>query len=263
VSKSNERPNDPGTLNRDPLHRGFAVLGALVGMPGGEAGIRELAAALDLPPSSVHRTVRALEREQMVAATEDGRYRLGLMLASLAHEVESKNLLWRRAEVELEKLVGVFNETMMLGIYEPTRRQMMLVSHAESTQQIRYVPPIERRWLPIHSGSSGLAILAFLPDSDIELVIEDGLIAFTPHTLCTPEALWKEIRAIRKRGYAFTVGHRLDGAVGIAAPIFRNDGFPLGDIVATFPATRLNEHRQHVEAMAVDLMAAAARLGSE
>ncbi len=43
---------------------------------------------------------------------------------------------------------------------------------------------------------------------------------------------------MRRRGYAFSAGQRLAGAIGLAAPIFGAGGEVAGDIVLTIPEQR-------------------------
>jgi len=66
--------------------------------------------------------------------------------------------------------------------------QMMFVGSLESNRPIRYVAPIDGRWLPVHSGASGLAILAHRSEADIESIISRGLTAITGNTIIDAEA---------------------------------------------------------------------------
>ena len=70
----------------------------------------------------------------------------------------------------MRRLVDACNETALLGIYDRTRQQMIFVVTVESTHELRVVTPLNR-WLPIHVGASGLAILAFLEPDEAALAM--------------------------------------------------------------------------------------------
>ena len=50
------------------------------------------------------------------------------------------------------------------------------------------------------------------------------LLAYTDHTITTPEALQKELEDIRNRGYAIENGEYKVGLRSVAAPVFDEDG---------------------------------------
>jgi IclR family acetate operon transcriptional repressor len=117
---------------------------------------------------------------------------------------------------------------------------MMFATSVESRHSLRYAIELNK-WIPVHAGASGLAILAFLDDNEIHSVIErTRLTTLMDHTITEAHRLQTEIEAIRQRGYAITQGPRIPGAVGLAAPIFGSDGRLIGDICLTIPQQRFD-----------------------
>jgi DNA-binding IclR family transcriptional regulator len=95
------------------------------------------------------------------------------------------------------------------------------------------------QWLPIHWGASGLAILAFLPENEQRAIVDGGLLtAQTERTITDPPTLHRELKKVRKRGYACSIGQRILGAVGISAPIWNSSGDVLGDVMLTTRRSR-------------------------
>jgi DNA-binding IclR family transcriptional regulator len=78
---------------------------------------------------------------------------------------------------------------------------------------------------PVHATSLGKAILAYLPDKEVdEIIAHTGLPPLTRRTLTTPQALWANLDATRKRGYAINDREQEEDLYGIAAPIFGDQG---------------------------------------
>jgi DNA-binding IclR family transcriptional regulator len=213
----------------------------VVQSPSSDWGVRELAAAMDWTPSTVHRILALLSNDGWItpdAAT--GRYRLGVRFMKLSLAAARGLPLLEYALPQLHALVEDCDETALLGLYDAARMEMTFVAAVESRQAVRYVADsLKDTWAPLHAGASGLAIFAFLSDGDQARVVEmKGLPRVTERTIGDPTALQARIDKIRQLGYACTAGERTPGAVGIGAPIFGPDGRVVGDVLLTVP-----EHR--------------------
>jgi IclR family transcriptional regulator, acetate operon repressor len=224
--------------SRDPIAKTIRLLAWMVDRGAQTSGVREIAQAFGMPPSTVHRLLSALEHEGLMQRLPSGRYQLGLEFFRLAWRSTSHFPIRDVAVPRLEKLAAASEETALLGLYDPARRQMLFAASAESVHSLRYVVELNK-WLPVHSGASGLAILAFLPDDEISSVLgETALTPLTDATITEPDELRRALARTRERGYAFTRGQRIAGAVGIAAPIWDPNGRVIGDVMVTMP-----EHR--------------------
>lgn len=77
----------------------------------------------------------------------------------------------------------------------------------ESQLRLRARPVYGIR-VPLHCTSLGKAIMAFLPDEEVQNIIkEKGLVGFTDITITKKETLEKELKEIRKTGYAIDWGN--------------------------------------------------------
>jgi IclR family acetate operon transcriptional repressor len=242
----------PANRRRDPLTRAFQVLRRLAESNEGARGVRDLAAELDWPPSTVHRVLRALEQDGIVSVDPDGHYKLGLQFLKLAYRATNGYPVWDSAIPALRELVAECHETALLGIYDRRRREMTFAAAVESDHPVRYVADLRREWYPIHSGASGLAIFSFLPEGErAEVIRTSGLPMLTPATITDPKALETEARKIRKRGYAVSRGERIQGAAAVAAPVWDSDHRVLGDVFVTVPLDRFQQTDEHGLASAV------------
>lgn len=233
-----------GARQRNPLHRALEVLHVMVASTGRQWGVREIARAVGMPPSTTHRILALMKSEGLVAADpQTGGYELGPQFHRLAVLATPHNPLREIAMPVMTALVDRCNETALLGLYEPIRREMMFVASVESEHPLRYVIGLNE-WIPIHAGASGLAILAFLPENERREILDQvsWQQPFTPATLTDPKRLEDEIQKIQRQGYALTIGQRIDGIVGIAAPIRDARSRVIGDLTIAMPESRFSVH---------------------
>jgi DNA-binding IclR family transcriptional regulator len=238
---------------RDPLARAFQLLRWFTGEQLESIGVREAAAALSIAPSTAHNLLAALTAEGVLAQDEQtGRYTLGFELFHLAHRAMEQVPLRRLAMPHLRKLVGACNEAAHLSLYVRQRAELVTIAGVESTHPVRYVIEMYS-WRPLHVGASGRAVLAFLP-------ADEGAALLAGQRGRSAD-LAREIEAVRERGYALTAGTRIQGAVGLAAPLFDAAGAVLGAVGIALPAQRFDAAA--VERLAKPLLACARNLTAE
>lgn len=253
---------------RNPVAKALRALEWLIESPAADAGVRQVAAALELQPSNAHQLLGTLVEAGFVQQdARTARYALGPELVRWAHLIIARAPLRQIAMHHMRALVGACNETAFLGLYDAARQEMMFAASVESEHPLRYAIDLNR-WMPMNTGASSLAILAWLPEAEIEPIAEHMLRAapLTGNAIASRTALQAELRAVRRNGYAFSRGQRLTGAIGIGAPIFGADGKVVGDLVLTIPEQRFERDstgklarllRRHAAAITLDIGGAA------
>ncbi|MBO0871995.1 MAG: hypothetical protein J2P19_01250, partial [Pseudonocardia sp.] len=134
------------------------------------------------------------------------------------------------------------------------RRELMFIDSVQAAHPLHYEIAMYR-WLPVHSGATGLAILAFLPPAERHAIYQTGLPKVTPATLVSEPELEEACTRTREQGYALTTGQRVTGAVALAAPIFGAEGAVFGVIGVAIPERRFDPAREG--ALARDVIDAA------
>lgn len=228
--------------DRNPISKALRALGWLIQTSTNEVGVRELAAAMKISPSSAHRILLALADEGFVKQNpRSARYSLAVEFLRLAHIAISRAPIRQAALEPMRQLVDACNETALLGIYDSVRQEMIFAVSVESSHSLRYAIELNK-WAPVFTGASGLAIMSFLNDGEIQSIIQrTKLEPLTDRSITEPYRLEAEIANIREQGYAFTRGQRIPGAVGLAAPVFGGSGDVIGDICVTIPEQRFDE----------------------
>lgn len=245
-------------VSREPVGRALEVLAWIADHPADPLVVRQIARDLDTTPSTVHRIFGTFQDRGLIARGEHGEYVAGLELYRICAAVSSELSPARMARPHLQQLSRECNETTMFGIYDPGRGRMMFIDIAEALHPLRYVVEMHR-WIPLHAGATGLAILAFLPPAERQRIYAMGLDSLTPDTIATVEALEAELERVRQRGYAHSIGQRVPGAVGFGAPVLDSSGAVCGDLCVTLPQQRFQAGK-FADSLASLLMAASQRV---
>lgn len=231
---------------RDALGKALRVLRWLVDAtddgPHKEWGVRELGEALQFPPASVHRLLAALLEHGLVRRNPDsGQYQIGAEFFRLAMKLSSRSGIRNASLPIMQDLVAQCDENALLALYDASRMEIMFIAAVDSNHPLRYVQTLNE-WLPVYTGASGLAVMAFLPESERLAVIKrTGLTPVTRNTITNPALLEEELAKVRLRGYAFSRGQRNIGTVALAAPIWNPDGRVIGSLILAMPEPRFDK----------------------
>ncbi|WP_052365444.1 IclR family transcriptional regulator [Halotalea alkalilenta] len=191
---SMERSKDEGC--RAVIARAARVLRTLEQAPAGLT-IAQVTRASALPRTTVQRLVGSLAVEQLVAI-DDGLVRLGpalMRLATAAHQNVRDRL-----RPHLEALARATGETV--DVWALRDGAAVLVDQIVAQREVRIEVALGSRY-PLHCTAPGKAFLAEWVDADIIALAERPLVAPTPHSTTSPQALLAEIQAIRRGGVAY------------------------------------------------------------
>lgn len=240
----------------DIASRVAAVVDAVIRARASGAGVRELAAATDTSRSSAHRTLTALAEAGVVQQIQGGRYAPGLALAVWSWHTSYRSPLLEVGGRVLGDLVNKIGETAHLIGRSPVGHVAVVLDLVESGRPVRYRLPLGSP-IPLHAGSAGKAVAAYLAD---DVLADLPFDAITARTTTDRDALHSEFAAIRERGYATTTGERFEEAAGVSAPYFV-DGLVGGSLNVTVPRYRLGT--RGVEQYATLVLDAAKTLTAE
>lgn len=208
-------------------------------------GVSELSRKLGLAKSVVHEILNTLVDEGLVAKVGNPpRYVPGGEIFRIAHVIPRNQVLEQAAIPEMEKLHDLTGETVLLvGWIE---KEVRCLAKIEGKLPVRLaVYPGDR--FPLHAGSVGKLMLAFLPKEEQEKLLEKiPLTRFTKRTITDPHALRKELQRIREAGYVHSIGERVDDVASIGAPIRDSSGkviagIVIGGLTTHFTAEKLGE----------------------
>lgn len=221
--------------------------------------LTEVSNQLTIPKSSAHGILQAMHRRGYLALDpQTKRYSIGLRLLALAQAAPVLRTIQRCAGPYLELLAAKLEETAILCGYDVAGGEVtgiICIDHVESPSPIRYVVEVGTRW-PLHCSTVGKLYLATLPDEKVvELLTRLGLERFTERTPASVDQVLRDLREVRKNGYAVNRGEIIDGVTGYGAPIRVTGDVLVGGMAVVGPTERM----QSKEAQIVGELTAAAR----
>ncbi len=192
-----------------------------------------------IPKPQVLRILSTLETRGYVERDpRTKRYRLGLRLFELGAIVRQEMDLRRVAQPWLDSLAEATLETVALVVLDALGP--VCVEVVESPKGLRVFAQVGRR-MPWNAGTSGKVTLAYLAEETREQILaRTEFKRYTNLTVTDPDALRKELRDIRRRGYHVSAGDLDEDALGMSAPIFDEGGTIVAAVSVVAPLTRLS-----------------------
>ena len=205
-----------------------------------EWGVTEISKVLNIYKSNVHNVLTTLaERSFVKKDSKTDKYKLGIKFFELGSVVIKNMDLRKIAHPHIEKLSKEFNETVHLGVLDEGR--VVSIEREESNKGLCSHIEIGKR-TPLHCTAVGKAIMAYLSENEINLIIkEKGLEKFTENTITNKEKLEKEFKKIREQGYAVDNMEHEEGVRCVAGPIRDYTGKVIASMSISGPAFRINE----------------------
>lgn len=221
------------------VERAFRLLKAIVFEQG--LSIREAGRVTGTSASSAYRLLRALAEAGFTEREADsGRFRPGPELRRMVAHILGTTEVRRMAIEPMQQLAATWRETVTLVLRTSDDRRLNF-DRVASPWPLQYVLPLGDTG-PLHAGSSGRAILAFMRAEEIERVLAGPLESYTSTTPTDPISIRDELVRTRERGFALSFGERLDREmVGISAPIFDAQGTVVGALLLSAPVGRMTE----------------------
>lgn len=218
------------------VQRALELLSAVADGEG--LSLAKLAEAADLAPSTAHRLLTTMVELGFVQQDEPTRrYAAGPRLLGLVSAAEQRLAALRAAALpHMTELAGVCGETAHLTILDGP--EVVFIEQVLGRGTIRVEVKVGSR-MDAHVTAAGKALLAWRPSSYLEPMFDAGLRSFTPHTLTEPEAVRRELDAVRDRGWASELEEHELGAGCVAAPIMPASGAPDASLSVSGPTSRL------------------------
>jgi IclR family acetate operon transcriptional repressor len=212
----------------------------------------EIAVALGIPVSSLSYLLATLV-ERGYLAREGRRYSAGPGLERL--QARSGGLALAERAASLVRALRVqLNETASFFIRSEWDVEVIVTETSE--QALRYSLEVGTR-LPMHVMASGKALLAALPEDELERYFAQSERArFTPATVTSEKALRAELERVRRTGIATTEEEYSLGIQGIGR-VVTVGGEAVGALSVAIPTARCTDA---VRERAVELLGRTAEL---
>ncbi|WP_181423922.1 IclR family transcriptional regulator [Rhizobium sp. UGM030330-04] len=190
------------------------------------------------PRGTVHRQLAHLLAEGLIDHAPDQTYVVGLRLLQLAAKAWSGNDLRSVAAPHLAALQDATQESVHLAVLNGG--QVTYLDKIEGRHTLRMHSQVGKS-SPVYCTGVGKAALSLLPADDLaELAAGLDFHRFTDNTIVTPEALVKDVAAIRMNGCGFDLQEHEIGIHCVAAPVHAPGRNFHAAISVTGPAYRVD-----------------------
>ena len=183
-----------------------------------ELGVTELSKRLKLHKNNVFRILATLEARGYIEqnkATEN--YRLGIKCLHLGRRYIHHMGLVRQARPILADVARKCRESAYVAIVRRDGVVPLEAAEAED-RAVRITPPIGIT-LPLHCTAAGKAHLAFDAEEQLKSALPETLRRFTGSTIVDRAALFAQLEAVARDGYAVDSGEFIEEVSSVAVPI--------------------------------------------
>jgi IclR family transcriptional regulator, KDG regulon repressor len=208
------------------LHRTLDIIEALIGQK--PLTVTELHRQFKIPKSSVYAILQTLKARGYVSKDDLDQYSLSLRLFSLGISLIENLDLRKGTHALLEELAEKAQLTAHIGVLDG--HEAVYIDKVEVLTSVRLTTWLGRR-VPLHTTSMGKAMLAFLPEKEVDAILGKGpLPRLTSKTITNPAQLKTELARIRTQGYAIGSEENELGVRAVGAPIFSTGGRPVAAV---------------------------------
>jgi DNA-binding IclR family transcriptional regulator len=215
----------------------FSIVELLRDLDG--AGVTELADRLGVAKSTVHGHLTSLRNHRFVVK-RGGEYHLGLGFFDYGQYVRGQLDVFRAGMAAADKLERETGEMAWLITHEGGKAMYIYGRGGDNDIDVN---TILGSWVHMHANSGGKAILAQLPEAEVDAIVDrHGLPRRTDNTITSRAELREELARVRERGYALNLSEDLEGVHAVGVPLLF-EGEVQGALSVAGPAHRVPKRR--------------------
>jgi DNA-binding IclR family transcriptional regulator len=203
--------------------------------------VTQVAKLMNINRAGSHRFLSTLKELGYADKDDSSRYYLTSKVIELGMKVLDRFEIRKIARPFLQELSAKFNETINLGYFNG--EEVLTIDKIDSTEILRMDAGIGGGE-PAYCTSLGKAILAFLPDVQLEEYLQaTELTPFTSNTVISKDRLKEELMHIKENGYAIDDEELSVGLRCVGAPLFDHSGQALYAISISGPSIRMGSKK--------------------
>lgn len=225
------------------IHRAVTVLNVLSSVGRSGASLARIVTLSKLHKATAHRILCALLSEGFVEQDAVSRnYRLGAQISVLSAVMGQQFDLRIAGREALDRLAAVTGDAIYLGVR--THYDGLCLDLREGDQKHTGLRLRANECWPLGVGAFSIALLAFLPDEEIEAIIEHNGRYLGAQSHITPEHIREQLASTREKGYASSRNLGNQGMAAAAVPVFDPHWRPLASLCVTTTLERFSPARE-------------------
>ncbi|WP_103018278.1 IclR family transcriptional regulator [Alicycliphilus denitrificans] len=249
--------SDPVSSGPRSLVRVLSIFGLLAKTEEGMT-LTELSQALNSPKSSLLGLLRPLVGTKYLVQSGN-RYQPGPAILQLSMSLMAGHSYTSLARGFVQELASQSNESAYLTALDRQHRIVTYIDAIESKQAVRYAVGVGAV-RPLFVSAAGRVLLAYQPPEWIESFLSTGPF----HSPVSGEAvevsrLREDLQRIRGEGCAVSLSEAVEGAAGVAAPLFDAMGQVSHALLLAAPLDRMTKSLPKMRELVIEVAGRASR----
>jgi len=219
------------------LERALSIIELLKECPNG-LSLTEIQVELEFPKSSIFRITQTLvDRGYLTKSEQPSLFTLSKRFLHIGLSTLSEPSIIEKCLPFMRLLRNELKETVLVGSL--LEEEGVLLEQVLGTHPFTFMLKVGQRF-NLHASAPGKAILAFLPESESDTILESmDFNRYNGRTITSVTAFKKELLKVKDCGYGVDYAEELEGVHCVGAPIFNQYGYPISAIWVTAPSARL------------------------
>ncbi len=194
-----------------------------------------------LTKTTVHRVLNTLVKVGWVECEQEtGTYFLGPSMIGYGITASNRHGLLNLAAPHLRRIADLTDDTVFLSVR--AGRRALCADQASGNFPIRVLDPAVGDHRPLGSCAGSLALLAWLPDDEVEQVMTEERTRDRDHRLPDSSILATLISEAREQGYTVYPGLLIPDSLAVGVPV-RGHG---GEVVAALSVASIHSRMDEV-----------------
>jgi IclR family KDG regulon transcriptional repressor len=195
----------------------FRTINIITCLSYGINSITDIAHYCNLDKSTIHRYLKALiESNVAMQDSYNHRYYLGLLIARLlSNPLSTHEYLIRCAIGEMKHLSDYTAESITLSILIGV--EYLVLYEIPSKYDLRVVEE-RKKFGDVYPGAFGKILLSQLDDKQLKITLMN-MDSLTNYSDSDNQELTRQLKRIKRQGYAVSIGERIKGGMCLASPI--------------------------------------------
>jgi DNA-binding IclR family transcriptional regulator len=191
--------------------------------------LTEIASVTSLNKATALRILDILAREGFVEREEATKsWSLGAEAYLLGTAASRRHNLRERARPSMVRLAAATSDTVLLSVRSGLETVCIDREIGDYPIRANYLDIGSRR--PLGIGAGSMALLAWLPDSEIEAILALIKPALAAYPKLSVKWLEREVEQSRARGYALVLNQIIPRMGGLGVPVFGPDQRPIAGL---------------------------------
>jgi DNA-binding IclR family transcriptional regulator len=220
-----ESTNTPSTIKS--VEKALTMLETFSELEGG-INLSRLSEKLGMHKSGVYRLLQVFKQRGYVEQyARNGKYQLGTSAFRVGQNIISNNLLMNKARSLMKMLVGTYNESVYLTLFNTDH--VLFFDYVDASSAVG-VASLKGRYYPAGDCAAGLVAKAYAS-------------TYSSNSEDCPERDRDEFVKIRAQGYCVDSDQLGQGVVSAAVPLLDTNSTVVGSLCIVGPDFRLTDER--------------------